>query len=112
MEAAARGAQEAGGMTIGILPGPSAAAANPYIDLKVVTDMGQARNVILVRSSHAVIAVSGSYGTLSEIAIALKTGVPCIGLNSWDLSSHITIAETPREAVDLALDMIKERGAD
>ena len=110
MEAAAKGAHEAGGLTVGILPGPSAKTANPYIEIKVVTDMGQARNIILVRSCHAVIAVSGRYGTLSEIAVALKTGIPCIGLETWDVDPLIIRADTPREAVRKALEQANARG--
>ncbi len=111
MQAAAQGAKEAGGTTVGILPGPSAADANPYIDLHIVTDMGHARNVILVRSSDAVIAVSGGYGTLSEIAIALKLGIPCVGLRTWELDSRIELKKAPDQAVQYALDMARERGA-
>jgi hypothetical protein len=111
MAAAARGAKDAGGLTVGILPGASAADANPYIDLKVVTDMGHARNVVLVRSADAVIAVSGGYGTLSEIAIARKIGVPCVGLHTWDLDPGIVQAEGPEEAVRRAMEQIRERGA-
>ena len=112
MEAAARGAHEAGGLTVGILPGPDAKAANPYVDIKIVTDMGQARNIVLVRSCHAVIAVSGQYGTLSEIAFALKTGIPCIGLQTWDIDPLIIQTKTPGAAVLAALEQIHERGVD
>ncbi len=112
MEAAAKGAHEAGGLTVGILPGPPAEAANPYIDIKIVTDMGQARNIVLVKSCDAVIAVSGRYGTLSEIAVALKTGVPCIGLETWNIDPLILNAETPGAAVRMALEQIHKRGAD
>jgi uncharacterized protein (TIGR00725 family) len=86
MEAAARGAHEAGGLTIGILPGPSAIDANPWISVPIVTDLGHARNVILVHTAEAVIAVGGSYGTLSEIALALKIGVPVGTLGSWEMA--------------------------
>jgi hypothetical protein len=111
MEAAARGAREAGGLAVGILPGASARDANPYIDLAIVTDMGHARNVILVRSSDAVIAVSGGYGTLSEIAIARKIGIPCIGLRTWDVDPGMVRADGPEEAVRCAMERIRERGA-
>ena len=110
MEEAARGANEAGGLTVGILPGPHAGDANPYIDLPIVTDMGHARNVILVRSSDAVIAVSGGYGTLSEIAIALKTGIPCVGIRTWGLDPNVIPRDEPKEAVRYALEKIRERG--
>lgn len=100
MEAACRGAREQGGPTVGILPGDSPAEANPFVDVTIVTDMGHARNVILVRSCDAVIAVSGGYGTLSEIAIARKIGIPCIGLRSWDLGGEIPSARDAAEAVE------------
>ena len=111
MTAAAKGAKDAGGLTVGILPGASASDANPYIDLKVVTDMGHARNVVLVRSADAVIAVSGGYGTLSEIAIARKIGVPCVGLQTWDLDPGVVRTDGPEEAVRCAMEKIRERGA-
>lgn len=111
MEAAARGAKDAGGLTVGILPGASASEANPYIDLRIVTDMGHARNVVLVRSADAVIAVSGGYGTLSEIAIARKIGVPCIGLHTWELDPGVVRTEGPDQAVRCAMERILERGA-
>ncbi len=111
MEAASRGAKEAGGLTVGILPGASASDANPYVELKIVTDMGHARNVVLVRSADAVIAVSGGYGTLSEIAIARKIGVPCVGLQTWDLDPGVVRADGPEEAVRCAMEKIRERGA-
>jgi hypothetical protein len=85
MEAAARGAREAGGLTIGILPGAAAADANPWISVPIVTDLGHARNVILVHTAEALVAVGGSYGTLSEIALALKIGVPVAALASWEM---------------------------
>ena len=113
MEAAARGAKESGGLTVGILPGSCAAEANPYIDIPIVTGMGNARNAINVLSSQAVIAIHGSYGTLSEIALALKCGVPVIGLETWGLSAPgqreettSIVASTPEEAVALALEKI------
>jgi uncharacterized protein (TIGR00725 family) len=114
MEAAARGAKEAGGITVGILPGESDSEANPYIDIPIVTGMGQARNAINVLTSQAVIAVAGAYGTLSEIALASVAGIPVIGLETWSLTDPegrvrpgITIATTPEEAVHLALAAIR-----
>ncbi|MBC8412357.1 TIGR00725 family protein, partial [bacterium] len=83
MEAASKGAIEAGGTTIGILPGNDKSEANTYVQIPIVTGMGHARNVIVVKSADAVIAVAGELGTLSEIAIALKTGKPLIGLQTW-----------------------------
>lgn len=84
MEAASKGAKEANGITIGILPGERhSTPANPYIDIPIYTGMGEARNVINVKSCDAAIAVGGEYGTLSEIALALKTGCPIVLLSSW-----------------------------
>ncbi|MGQ9585637.1 MAG: TIGR00725 family protein [Anaerolineae bacterium] len=117
MEAACRGAKLAGGRTLGILPGTDAAQANPYVDIPIVTGMGEARNQILVRTSRALIAVGGEYGTLSEIAFALKFGRPVVGLRTWQLArggmpvQAIAEAETPQEAVRLALELARERGA-
>ncbi|WP_297058498.1 TIGR00725 family protein [Thermosulfurimonas sp.] len=99
MEAAARGALEAGGLTVGILPGRKAEEANPYIRIPVVTDMGHARNVILVRSVQGLIAVSGGYGTLSEIALALKMWKPVVGLRTWPGIEGVVYEDSPEEAV-------------
>ena len=87
MQAVARGAKLAGGATVGILPGTSADEANPFIDFPIVTGMGEVRNAVVVRTSQAVIAVGGAYGTLSEIALALRMGVPVIGLGTWKLKA-------------------------
>jgi len=112
MEASAKGAREAGGITIGILPGASASEANPFIDIPIVTDLGHARNAINVLTSQAIIAIHGSYGTLSEIALALKCHTPVVGLDTWDLippggaTLPITYARTADEAVAAALDLI------
>jgi uncharacterized protein (TIGR00725 family) len=109
MEAACRGAKSAGGLTIGILPGDNRHTANPYVDLPIVTGMGYARNVIIVRSAQAIIAVDGSYGTLSEIAHALQSGVPVIGLGTWSLSMHgqednsVIPAQSSGDAVEKAV---------
>src|SRR5437867_2081048 len=108
MEAAARGAKEAGGITLGILPGARAADANPHIDIPIVTEMGNARNAINVLTSQAIIAVHGAYGTLSEIALALRSGTPVVGLETWSLAppeggqADIALARSPEEAVTLA----------
>jgi len=103
MAAAARGASEAGGTTVGIIPGMLMEDTNPHITIPIVTGMSHARNVVVVRSAHALIAVEGGYGTLSEIAIALKLGKPVIGLHTWNVSSKIIEASTPQEAVRLAV---------
>ena len=107
MEAAARGAQGEGGITVGILPGESFDDANPFIQIPVVTGLGHARNVLVVRSAQVLIAVKGGYGTLSEVALALKMGKPVIGLHSWDVSKKIIQVETPQEAVKKALRLLK-----
>ena len=99
MEAACRGAKEAGGLTIGILPGHDKRAANPYVEIPLATGMGEARNCIIVRSADAAIAIDGSYGTLSEISFCLKLGVPIVGLNTWDIDPAIHKAKDAYEAV-------------
>ena len=112
MEAACRGAQQEGGVTIGILPGKNRQEANPYVQIPIATGMGSARNVVIVKSAQAVIAIGGSYGTLSEIAHALQSGVPVIGLNTWSLSKNgqpddsIITAQNPTEAVNIALSLV------
>lgn len=103
MAAAARGAREAGGFTIGILPGPSTEAANPFIDFAVATNMGQARNAIIVQSADALISVAGGYGTLSEIALALKIGKPVVALRPEFTVAGLKVLQEATEAVDEAL---------
>lgn len=108
MEAACRGAKAAGGTTVGILPGNDRREANRYVDIPIVTGMGQARNVMVVASAQAVIAVSGGFGTLSELAFALKFGIPVVGLRTWRLERGlIKVAGTPEEAVDTALKLAR-----
>ncbi len=109
MEAACRGAKSAGGTTIGILPGPESSSANRFIDIPIVTGMGEARNVIVAKSSHSIIAVGGSFGTLSEISFALKSGIPVIGLDTWDVSEEIIKCKTPEEAVRTAFELSSRR---
>lgn len=112
MEAACKGANDEGGVTIGILPGDDSSAANPYVQLPVVTGLGYARNVAVVKSAQVVIAIGGSYGTLSEIGHALQSGIPVIGLNTWALSRNgqadksIVQAQDAVEAVEKALSLI------
>ena len=109
MEAACRGAKSAGGLTVGILPGDDRRSANPHVDVPVVTGMGHARNAIVVKTAQAVIAIDGSYGTLSEIALALQNGIAVIGLGTWTLSLHgqadksIIEARDAEEAVEKAI---------
>jgi uncharacterized protein (TIGR00725 family) len=115
MEAVCRGAQSAGGTTIGLLPGLDRAEGNPYLTLSIPTGLGQGRNLLLIRSSNAVIAVGGGFGTLSEIALALRTGTPVIGLATWSLQldsrqiDAFPIADTPDAAVRLALEAARSR---
>jgi len=109
MEAACRGARQAGGLTIGILPGNRAEEANPWVEVPIVTGLGEARNVLVVKSCRAVIAIGGEFGTLSEIALALRDGVPVVGLKTWQLSKEgvwadpIVRVQSPAEAVEKAL---------
>lgn len=109
MEAACRGASSEGGVTVGILPGNSRKQANPYVQIPVVTGMGEARNAAVVKSAQAVIAIAGGYGTLSEIGFALRLGIPVIGLNTWSMMRNnqkdesIIPARNPSEAVSKAL---------
>jgi uncharacterized protein (TIGR00725 family) len=85
MEGACRGAKSVGGMTVGLLPGRDPAVANPWVDVVVPTGLGEARNALVVSAATAVIAIDGEYGTLSEIALALRSGVPVIGIGTWTL---------------------------
>jgi uncharacterized protein (TIGR00725 family) len=102
MEAAARGVQEAGGVSIGILPDPDRRRANPYLTYTIPTNLGHARNMLIVHSADAVIAIDGSYGTISEAAIALKLGKPVVALAvEWSLPG-LKRAETASKAVALA----------
>lgn len=117
MEAACRGARAEGGHTIGILPGRNAAETppNPYVEFPIFTGIGYARNAIVALSGSAVIAISGSYGTLSEIAYALINGIPLVGLDTWDFDYHgyrgdgIVRVTTAREAADVAIAMAQQR---
>ena len=111
MEAVCKGATSAGGLTVGILPGEMRQQANPYVRIPIVTGIGFARNVAVVKSAQAVIAIGGAYGTLSEISHALQAGVPVIGLNTWTISKNgqvdtsIIRAEKPADAVEIALSL-------
>jgi len=102
MEAASKGAYTEGGITVGILPGIRKEDANPYVVIPISTGMGEARNAIIARSCDCLIAIGGEYGTLSEIALALKMGKKVIGIKSWDIPGIIK-AKDPKEAVDEAL---------
>jgi uncharacterized protein (TIGR00725 family) len=115
MEAACRGARRAGGLTVGILPGTERVEANPFVAIAVATGMGQARNTLIVLSADALIAIGGGYGTLAEIALALRYGKPVIGLRTWeaahgDLRAPITVVTSGEEAVREAV-RVAGRGA-
>jgi uncharacterized protein (TIGR00725 family) len=107
MEAVARGAAGAGGTVVGLLPGADRAAANPHLTVALPTGLGEMRNPLVVRAADAVIAVGGAYGTLSEIAFALRTGTPVVGFRTWDLEDVVTVAD-PAAAVELALALADE----
>jgi uncharacterized protein (TIGR00725 family) len=106
MEAAARGAKAAGGTTIGILPQATKEMANQYIDVPVATGFGEGRNVVIIRTADALIAIGGEYGTLSELAFALKMGKPVVGVNTWNIKGIIK-ADTPEAAVNSAFGLLK-----
>jgi uncharacterized protein (TIGR00725 family) len=106
MEAACQGAYEAGGLTIGVIPGDSDADANPYVMVPIVTGMGFARNAIIVKSARVLIAIEGGPGTLSEVAFALQFGVPVISLNSFDVSPDLIQVGNAEQAVNQALDRL------
>ncbi|MEW6685825.1 MAG: TIGR00725 family protein [Candidatus Edwardsbacteria bacterium] len=108
MEAACKGAREKNGITIGILPGNKREDANSYVQIPIVTGLGIARNIIIVRSSDAIIAITGRYGTLSEIAFALQLEIPVIGLNTWKIKVPIIRTKNPKEAVELAYKNAKQ----
>jgi uncharacterized protein (TIGR00725 family) len=124
MAAASRGAKSAGGTTIGIIPGYDDRAANPWIDHVICTGIGQARNALVVATGQAVIAVGGGWGTLSEIALALRLGRPAVLLGGWgtllsteegrehiaDLGGEVRFAETAEEAVVAALELLGQAG--
>ena len=106
MEAAARGAAEAGGTAIGILPAEDRGRANEHLSYSIATGTGHARNLAVVCSGDVVVAVGGEYGTLSEIGLALNVGRPVVALESWDLGEHVTVASSPREAVEAGFGLI------
>ena len=115
MEAACRGAKSAGGTTIGILPGNDPRSANQWVDVPICTGLGYARNIIVVKTGLAVIAVGGAYGTLSEIGHAIGDGIPVIGLNTWTIARNgtedtsIVIADNPIDAVEKAQEAAARR---
>ena len=118
MEAACMGAKEAGGATVGILRTYNRHHANPYVDYVIPSGLGDARNILVATAGEAGIAVAGRLGTLSEIAIALKHGIPVVGLGTWKLDRHalfdryLPAARTPEEAVDLAIELADKSAED
>lgn len=112
MEAVCRGAHAAGGRTIGILPGDDRGEANPHVEVAIATGLGEARNVLVVRTADVVIAVGGEYGTLSEIAFALRLGTPVVGIGTWELAKGgrpvdaIVRVASAAEAADAAFQAI------
>ncbi len=105
MEASAKGAKSEGGITVGILPQTNKEHANQYIDIPVASGFGEGRNVMITRTADALIAIAGEYGTLSEIAFALKMGKPVIGINTWDIKGIIK-ADSAEAAVSKAFEII------
>jgi uncharacterized protein (TIGR00725 family) len=115
MEAVSRGVHEAGGTTVGILPGDDPADANPFVDIPLATGLGYARNAIITKAARAVIAISGAFGTLSEIGYALADGTTVVGLDTWTFSTggredtSMVRATSPLEAVEKALEAARRR---
>jgi hypothetical protein len=107
MEAACKGAREAGGLTIGILPTNSISSANPFVDIPIATGLGEARNVIIIRTAQVIIAIDGRYGTLSEIAFALIFRKPVIGISTWKIKAPIKTVNSAEAAVDLAFRLLR-----
>ena len=109
MEAACRGARSRGGLTVGLLPGLDRDDANGWVVVAIPTGLGEARNALVVRAADALVAVGGGWGTLSEIALALKAGKPAVGIGSWELAragqpvEGLVAVEDPGEAVADAL---------
>ena len=112
MEAACRGAKSAGGTTIGLLPGDERGTENDHVDIALPTGMGEMRNMLLVHASDVLIAVGGEFGTLSELAFALRVGKPVVGVGTWELSKEgrlsdaIHVVDDPAKAVSVALDLV------
>ena len=117
MAAACRGAAEAGGTTVGILPGSSRTDANPWVAVALPTGLGEARNALVVRTVDALVAVGGGYGTLSEIGLALRTGTPVVGLGTWELARGgrpdpgVERVDSAEEAVRRALELAVSRSS-
>jgi uncharacterized protein (TIGR00725 family) len=109
MAAAARGAKEVGGYTLGILPGPNITDANAFIDFPIATDMGHARNAIIVCTAEVLIAVTGGFGTLSEMSLALKMGKAVVAIQPQFHIPGVLVTQSPLEAVKEALGLLDAR---
>lgn len=111
MQAACEGARQGGGTTVGILPGGDRLDANHFLDVAIPTGLGELRNGLIVRAADALIAIGGGWGTLSEIAFALRTGCPVVGLGTWQLAegdgTGIEQASEPLDAVSRALSLAR-----
>lgn len=104
MEAACRGARTEGGTTVGVLPIADRDGGNDYLSVRIATGFGQGRNILIPQSCHGVIAISGGYGTLSEIAFARKLGVPIVGIGTWNPDDSFPVVDDPVEAVRLLIE--------
>jgi len=106
MAAASRGAGEAGGVTVGLLPGTDRAAANPWVTVVIATGLGELRNGLVVRAADGLVAVGGSFGTLSEIALALKLGRPVVGVGTWDIAAPVASVHDGPAAAARILELV------
>jgi uncharacterized protein (TIGR00725 family) len=117
MEATCRGARAAGGLTVGILPGTDTTAANEFVDIVLPTGLGEARDAVVARAGQALIAIGGAYGTLAEIALALKAGTPVVGLDTWELGESSALPDpiervgSAAEAVERAVELARARAS-
>jgi uncharacterized protein (TIGR00725 family) len=109
MEAACKGAKDAGGLTIGIIPGDDKKSANPYVDIPIVTSVGYARNFIIIHTADAFVAIDGRFGTLTEIGFALDRNKPIAGYKTWDIDDAILKIDNPKDALDKLLDALKKK---
>ena len=110
MAAACRGAKSAGGVTIGVLPGEDASEANPWVDVPIVTGMAEGRNLLIIYNADGIIALPGGSGTLSEIALALKTGTPVVDLGGWRIPGMLQFGDDPQKAVSPLIEVIQAGG--
>jgi len=108
MAAACRGARESGGLTVGLLPGSDRSAGNAWLTVAVPTGMGELRNGLVVRASDGLVAVGGGFGTLSEIALALKLGRPVVGVGTWDIAAPVVRIDDPTAAAARILELVAE----